>query len=135
MDDKRILLVEDHLDTSDIYRMMLEHHGFDVLVADNGADAVRLAREERPGLILMDIDLPVLDGWQATAMLRAHQGTKEIPIVGLSASASTESRERASALGFADYLTKPCSPWVVLSIAEELCATEAGAPGAHGPAR
>ena len=121
MHEKRVLLVEDHLDTQEIYRVMLEHHGFDVSVTDNGADAVRLACEEQPGLILMDIDLPILNGWEATEILRECQSTEEIPIVGLSASATSESRERASRLGFAAYITKPCSPWVVLGVAEEFC--------------
>ena len=110
-----ILLVEDHEDNRNIYRTILEHFGFDVLVASDGAQGIRLAGEGCPDLILLDIDIPVFDGLEVARQLKASTGTARIPIVALTAYSQPEDRERAQQAGFDGYLAKPVSPRTVLA--------------------
>ncbi len=77
----KILVVDDVIPTRKLFAMRLEREGFDVVVAANGAEAVELAISEQPGLILMDMGLPVKDGWTATEEIRAHYATRRIPII------------------------------------------------------
>ena len=105
-----ILLVEDHEDNRNIYRTILEHYGFRVRIAKDGSEGVRLASEERPDLILLDIDIPVLDGFEVARQLKAAEATSRIPIVALTAHTTPEDRDRATAAGFDGYLAKPASP-------------------------
>lgn len=112
---KRVLLVEDDLDTQAVYSAILVHHGYEVLTAENGQEAVRLAREERPDLVLLDIDLPILNGWEAAKILKDDRGTEEIPIVAISGGTTAECYERATSLGFEAYHAKPFSPTEVLT--------------------
>lgn len=105
-----VLLVEDNRDIRVVYSTALEFHGFQVLQAGNGEDAVRIATRERPDIILMDIALPGVDGWTATKRLRDDARTREIPVVPVTAFAIEEARERARSLDCAGFLTKPCAP-------------------------
>lgn len=109
-----ILLVEDHEDNRNIYRTILEHYGFRVMLASDGLQGVRLAEQGRPDLILLDIDIPLLDGFEVAQTLKSATATAKIPIVALTAYSQPEDRERAQAAGFDGYLTKPVSPRVVL---------------------
>jgi two-component system cell cycle response regulator DivK len=111
---RTILLVEDHEDNRIVYRTMLEHFGYTVLLAGDGAEGVRLAREQRPDLILMDVSIPVIDGWEATRMLKADAGTAKIPIIALTAHALAADRQRAAEVGCDGYLAKPVEPRRVL---------------------
>ena len=77
----KILVVDDVFPTRKLFAMRLEREGFEVIVAENGAEAVRLAISELPGLILMDMGLPIKDGWTATEEIRAHYATRDIPII------------------------------------------------------
>ena len=129
---KRVLLVEDDVDTQHVYRAILVHAGFEVCVAENGVDAVRLAREELPDLILMDIDLPILNGWEATELLREERATARIPIVGVSGGTTADSFRRADALGFEAYHTKPFPPSRVLAEVRRLCGVREGPAGGVG---
>ena len=115
MDPKRILLVEDHEDNRNIYRTILEHYGYVVLIASDGRMGMRLAREEAPDLILMDLSIPFVDGWEATRVLKADEATRAIPIIALSAHAQQEDRERAAEAGCDGYLAKPVEPRAVLA--------------------
>lgn len=110
MTNGNILLVEDHEDNRNIYRTILEHFGFAVLVAGDGEEGIRLAEEGRPDLILLDIDIPVLDGLQVARQLKASPTTARIPVVALTAYSQPEDRERAAEAGFDGYLAKPVSP-------------------------
>lgn len=110
-----VMVVDDDPDTQDIYSSILEHAGFAVIVVADGAEAVRRAQVELPDVILMDIDLPGLDGWEATRRLKAGEDTREIPVVGISASAGEEFRFRAMTLGFESYHAKPFLPTRVLA--------------------
>jgi signal transduction histidine kinase/DNA-binding response OmpR family regulator/HAMP domain-containing protein len=102
-----ILVVDDHEVNRDLARSMLERRGYRVLVARNGKEGVEMARSERPALVLMDLAMPVLDGFEAARALKADAGTARIPLVALTAMAMTGDREKASRAGFDGYLTKP----------------------------
>ena len=103
----KILYVEDNDDNVYVVRQRLTRAGFTVLVAADGAQGIALATAEQPDLILMDLSLPVLDGWEATRRLKEATRTKHIPIIALSAHAMTGDREKALAAGCDDYDTKP----------------------------
>jgi CheY-like chemotaxis protein len=103
----KILYVEDNDDNVYVVRQRLTRAGFTVLVAADGAQGIALATAEQPDLILMDLSLPILDGWEATRRLKEATRTKHIPIIALSAHAMTGDREKALAAGCDDYDTKP----------------------------
>jgi CheY-like chemotaxis protein len=103
----RILYVEDNDDNVYMLKNRLERRGHTVLVARDGRAGVEAARAERPDLILLDLGLPVLDGWEAARLLKADERTRTIPIVALSAHAMAGDRGRALAAGCDDYDTKP----------------------------
>ena len=103
----KILLVEDNEMNRDMLSRRLRRRGHELVVAGDGADGVAKARSERPGLILMDMSLPILDGWEATRQLKADPATSDIPIIALTAHAMNDDRQRAIAAGCDDYDTKP----------------------------
>ncbi len=103
----RILYVEDNEDNVYMLSERLKRKGFEVAVARNGAKGVAAATKERPALILMDLDLPVLDGWEATRRLKASAETRDIPIIALSAHAMSGDRDRALAAGCDEFETTP----------------------------
>jgi two-component system, cell cycle response regulator DivK len=103
---RRILIVEDVDLNRDLLVQLLEGE-YELLTAADGAAGVELARRERPDLILMDLSLPVLDGWEATRRLKADAATRAIPVIALTAHAMHGEEERARACGCDDYLTKP----------------------------
>lgn len=103
----RVLLVEDNECNSDILTRRLARRGYDIVVAVDGRQAIDLAILEQPDVILMDMSLPVMDGWQATRLLRQHPATCHIPVIGLSAHAMQSDHDRAIAAGCHDYETKP----------------------------
>jgi CheY-like chemotaxis protein len=112
-----VLLVEDDLDTRQIYRMILEHYGYAVLEATDGAMGISMACDDRPDLILMDVSIPKIDGWQATRILKADERTKHIPILALTAHALAGDRDMAVAVGCSSFLPKPIEP---RKVAEEV---------------
>ncbi len=103
----KVLLVEDNEMNRDMLSRRLERKGFDVVYAQDGNIAVDLASSEQPALILMDMSLPVMDGWEATRRIKADPGTKNIPIIALTAHAMAGDREKAMKAGCEDYDTKP----------------------------
>lgn len=105
-----VLIIEDNRDNQDIYRTILEHHGYRVLIAGDGKSGIVLAHECNPDLILMDISIPIIDGHEATRILKADPRTAAIPIVALTAHALYEDQERALAAGCDGYLAKPVEP-------------------------
>jgi len=102
-----VLYVEDNDDNVYMLKSRLARKGFTVLVATDGAQGVAMATSERPGLILMDLSLPVLDGWEATRRIKAASETRHIPVIALSAHAMAGDREKALAAGCDDFDTKP----------------------------
>ena len=103
----RILYVEDNEDNVYMLTRRLRRKGYDVLVATDGEEGIEKARAGAPSLILMDLSLPVLDGWQAARRIKAAPETRHIPIIALSAHAMEGDRESAVAAGCDDYDTKP----------------------------
>ena len=103
----RLLLVEDNELNRDMLSRRLIRKGFEILIAVDGAQGVEIAQAERPDLVLMDMSLPVMDGWEATRRIKASEITQGIPVLGLSAHALSEERDRAMAAGCDDYDTKP----------------------------
>ena len=104
---KRILYVEDNEDNVYMLRKRLTRAGFEVLVATDGEQGVAMARAESPDLVLMDLSLPLLDGWEATRRLKAMPETESIPVIALSAHAMVGDSERAIEAGCDDFDTKP----------------------------
>ena len=103
----KILLVEDNEINRDMLSRRLERRGYQVVVALDGEQGVAMARSEAPDLILMDMSLPVLDGWEATQRIKSALETQAIPIIALTAHAMVGDREKAIAAGCDDYDTKP----------------------------
>ena len=103
----RILLVEDNEMNRDMLSRRLERRGYEVVVAVDGAEGVRKAAAEAPALILMDMSLPVLDGWEATRQIKASPATRAIPVIALTAHAMAGDRDQALAAGCDDFDTKP----------------------------
>ena len=103
---KKILIVEDADANLDLLTQLLEDT-YSLVSAGDGAQGVELAERERPDLILMDMSLPVIDGWEATQRIKANPSLAHIPIVGLSAHAMSGDEQKARAAGCDDYLTKP----------------------------
>jgi DNA-binding response OmpR family regulator len=104
-----VLVVEDHEDTRSLYRYVLELHGYDVVEADRGEDAIRLATELHPDLVLMDTNLPEIDGLTVTQRMREQAALRDLPIIFVSGHAQPELRAAALAAGGDDYLVKPTS--------------------------
>jgi len=103
---KKILIVEDVEINRDLLEQLLEED-YHLITAEDGAAAIRLAEKERPDLILMDMSLPVMDGWEATRTLKARDDLKQIPVIALTAHAMRGDEEKARACGCDDYLSKP----------------------------
>jgi len=103
----KILLVEDNEMNRDMLSRRLERRGYQVVIAEDGATGVTKAKSEAPDLILMDMSLPVMDGWEATRQIKAVPETQHIPIIALTAHAMAGDEEKALAAGCNDYETKP----------------------------
>jgi two-component system cell cycle response regulator DivK len=103
----KLLLVEDNEMNRDMLSRRLIRRGYEVAIAIDGAQGVDMARSEMPDLILMDLSLPVVDGWEATRRIKAAAETKHVPVIGLTAHAMAGDREKALNAGCDDYDTKP----------------------------
>ena len=103
----KILIVEDNEMNRDMLSRRLIRKGFEVVMAEDGQKGVDMSVSERPDLILMDLSLPVMDGWQATSTIKEAEGTKDIPIIVLTAHAMAGDREKALEAGADEYDTKP----------------------------
>lgn len=113
---KRILVVEDTEDNRQIVRDLLTSVGYELIEAVDGAQGVEAALREKPDLILMDIQLPVFDGYEATRRIRANEATGRIPIIAVTSYALSGDEEKARAAGCDDYLAKPFSPRQLLAM-------------------
>ncbi len=103
----RILYVEDNEDNIYMLQNRLRRQGFDVLIARDGASGVEMAKAERPDLILMDLGLPVMDGWEASRRLKSDDATRDIPVIALSAHAMSSDKTQALEAGCDEYDVKP----------------------------
>jgi len=124
----KILLVEDDEASRDMLSRRLSTRGFAVVSAVDGIQAGTLARTERPDLILMDISIPVIDGWEATQVLKHDPLTRQIPIIALTAHALASDREKAMEVGCDGYLAKPCEPRAVVAEVQRFLGKGDGTP-------
>ena len=119
----KILLVEDNEMNRDMLSRRLERRGYDVVIAVDGQQGVDLAQSTNPDLILMDMSLPIIDGWEATRQLKAKDGVKGTPIIALTAHAMDGDEQKARAAGCDDYDTKPVELSRLLTKMERLLQT------------
>lgn len=112
---KTVLLVEDNEDNLVIYSTILRHSGFEVIEARDGKAGIETAKAKHPGLILMDVSIPIIDGWEATRRLKADPETADIPIIALTAHALESDQKKAAEAGCDGYLAKPAEPRLVLA--------------------
>lgn len=119
---KRILICDDDPVILRLLEVNLELEGYDVVSADNGERAIEVALENTPDLIILDIMMPRLDGYETCARLKQEDGTKDIPVVFLSAKAQQSDIDKGKAFGVADYLTKPFDPNDLIEMVERLLA-------------
>jgi two-component system, cell cycle response regulator DivK len=119
---RRILIVEDQEDNRKILRDLLTSAGFDVLEATTGEEGVAVAETQRPDLILMDIQLPGLDGYEATRRIKAHPALRQIPIIAVTSYALSGDDVKAREAGCDAYVTKPFSPRALLAKVREYLA-------------
>jgi CheY-like chemotaxis protein len=103
----KLLLVEDNALNRDMLSRRLERMGYNVLVACDGQEGVDMTRTHKPTLVLMDINMPIMDGWQALKVLKKDPDTANIPVIALTAHAMTSDRDKADEIGFNAYATKP----------------------------
>ena len=129
-----ILLVEDNELNRDMLSRRLIRRGYEVVAAQDGQSGVDMARSAAPDLILMDMSLPVLDGWEATRRLKADPSTHDIPVIALTAHAMSSDRARAIEAGCDDYDTKPIDLPRLLDKIVTLLARSAGEPASPGAA-
>ena len=127
MKAKLVLLVEDEPDAVDIGTTILRHHGYRVLVADTGEEAIALAHEHHPDVIVMDVMLPGADGWVTTERLRDSSATAGIPILMLTVRAMAPDRDKSFAAGADSYISKPVDPKRILEEIERLIGTATSA--------
>lgn len=117
---RQVLVVDDMADQRAIFRALLEHRGFLVLEAADGEAAVRSAEEDRPDLILMDVNLPWMDGWEVTRRLKAVPRTAGIPVVAVSAHVGEEGHDEADGAGCSAFLSKTGDPHRIADLITEL---------------
>lgn len=116
---KTVLLVEDNEDNLIVYRTILDHVGYRVIEARDGEEGVARAKADKPDLILMDVSLPKMDGWEATRRIKADEDTRQIPIIAVTAHALDDDREKATQVGCDGYLAKPVAPRRVVEEVEK----------------
>ena len=110
MQKSRVLLVEDYDDAREMYAEYLSFSGFEMQQAANGMDALRQAFEQPPDIVIMDLSLPVMDGWETVRRLRECEATAGIPVVALTGHVLADYSRKARQSGFDGFLTKPCLP-------------------------
>lgn len=115
MEAKKILVVEDNEDTREILLYRLKSMGdYEVLLASNGKEALEIATQTKPDLVIMDLKMPVMDGWEATKALRQTDWGKELPVIALTAQAMERDEEKALNAGCNDYIAKPIMDYSIL---------------------
>ena len=120
MSKGRILIVEDNMDNYELVRFILERAGYDVFLAVNGRDGVDAARLQKPDLILMDLGMPEMDGWNATEKLKSDEETKSIPLYALTAHTLPSERKRAIMAGCDGYVSKPIHVQGFLEVVDDV---------------
>lgn len=107
MSKKRVLVVEDNMDSYELMRFVLERNGYETFLAVNGLDGVSAAQKQVPDLIIMDLSMPIMDGWTATSLIKKDEYISNIPVIAVTAYAMPGDRIRALNVGCDEYVTKP----------------------------
>jgi two-component system, cell cycle response regulator DivK len=134
-DRPRVLLVDDYPDAREMYTEYLEFSGFEVVEAGNGIEALQKAVDASPDIILMDLSLPVMDGWEATRRLKADARTASIPVVALTGHALAGISEGAKKAGCDAFVTKPCLPEDLVREIRRILDTPTSSPSNKKPRR
>jgi two-component system cell cycle response regulator DivK len=121
-----VLVVDDFADAREMYGEYLKFCGFRVAEAQNGVEAIEIAKKLKPDLILMDLSMPVVDGWEATRRLKADSSTRSIPVVALTGHAMAGHSESAKSAGCDVVITKPCLPQDLIKEIQKMIGTPAG---------
>ena len=124
MSKGNILIVEDNMDNYELVRFVLERNGYDVFLAVNGRDGVDAALLQKPDLIIMDLAMPEMDGWDASANIKQNPETKNIPLVALTVHTLPADRKRALEAGVDSYLTKPINMKALVKTVNEILGQE-----------
>jgi two-component system, cell cycle response regulator DivK len=124
----RLLYIEDNEDNIFLFTRRLNKKGYQLVIARDGVAGIAMARTEDPALILMDLDLPIVDGWEATRMLKASPRTAHIPVIAVSSHAMSEDRRRAIAAGCDDFFAKPVDMHALCARIEMLVCKAPDAP-------
>jgi len=119
---KKILIADDHAEVVELVRVTLEGEDYEIVDASNGKEALKKARLEKPDLVLLDVVMPKMDGFEVCRKLKKDPQTKEIPIIMLTAKAQEVEKEKGREVGASDYITKPFSPSALLTKIEEILA-------------
>ena len=120
----KILIVDDDKPIRDLLKVIFASKGMEVFQAENGDSGIALAREEKPDIMVLDMNMPGMTGWEVLPLLKSHPDTKLIPVVALSAHSSSESRDQAYGAGCDLYINKPIDPAKILTAVLELLATK-----------
>jgi len=119
---KKILIADDHAEVVELVRVTLEGEDYEIVDASNGKEALKKVRLEKPDLVLLDVVMPKMDGFEVCRKLKKDPQTKEIPIIMLTAKAQEVEKEKGREVGASDYITKPFSPSALLTKIEEILA-------------
>jgi two-component system, cell cycle response regulator DivK len=130
-----VLVVEDYQDAREMYAAYLQFSGYRVAEATNGIEAIEKTLELMPDIILMDLALPKMDGWEATRRLKMDERTKHIPVVALTGHALAGHAEGARQAGCDSFVTKPCLPDALVAEIQRMLAARDGAEGTGGPGK
>ncbi len=130
-----VLVVEDYRDAREMYAAYLQFSGYRVAEATDGVEAIEKALDLMPDIILMDLALPKMDGWEATRRLKLDERTRHIPIVALTGHALAGHAEGARQAGCDAFITKPCLPDALVAEIQRMLTSRQGADGGSGPAR
>ena len=115
----KVLVVEDNRDNMEVMRTTLTHFGYEIVEAVNGKEGIEKARQEKPDIILMDLSLPVMDGWEAAGRIKADDELKDIPVIAVTAHAMSGDEAKAHEHGCDGYLAKPCTPRSIIDIVKK----------------
>ncbi|HEX67686.1 MAG TPA: response regulator [bacterium] len=129
---EKILLVEDDVDNREVASAILKHYGYQVLEAKEGKEALEMVKKEIPDLILMDMALPGVSGWEVTRRLKRNPCTSQIPIIALTAYAMRKDKEKAFKLGCEGYLSKPISPQKIIEEVKRVLEEKIASKKSHG---
>ena len=124
MSGKRILVIEDNMDSYELVKFVLEKKGHETFLAMNGREGVNAAIKQKPDLIIMDLAMPLMDGWIATEKIKQDPTTRDIPIIALTAHVLPADRARAFDAGASEYITKPINLRELAGIVEERLSTQ-----------